>query len=496
MKRVLFIYLLCLIALFSGYSNCKAQQSGYGQKEEYGESTQPRPPGQDVRKPPSDQVFRAGDKVSLAGTGDTDSLIPEISAPVELWIFVENYRFITGKMIHFTLQMIWKLGVSVNVEEFKKVDLSPFKIEKVTIGERQIFNNDCDYRIITYILSLPDDAKEGVYTIPSFTISYKDKANKTAGQTNTSPITLKKVPILLDTKVDRDVVDIGDRINYELTIWHERYIKILKENMGKLNFSPFEVIDFKTEEESDGRLKKTSMKYELSIYELPDKKENFEIPSLPVLYYLDHEGGLKGEGEEELIVTQELSTPAIPVLINSLLKRIDVPLERIKGPVVHSRKDTCLKGYLPVIFGVIIIIVLGANEVRKYASRLTKVIKEKISSAPLAQAENLGNLIADFNCDAEINELRKSVVNVDCTLRVFLGSLVELSKEDVLSFTSTRLINTLRSSNLAVKIIESTNNVLQIFDSVIFGDIDKGEIEKAINEVKEIMKETKKRGYY
>jgi hypothetical protein len=46
------------------------------------------------------------------------------------------------------------------------------------------------------------------------------------------------------------------------------------------------------------------------------------------------------------------------------------------------------------------------------------------------------------------------------------------------------------------KIVESANNVLGVFDSVIFGDVDKGEIEKTVNEVREILKETKERGYY
>jgi hypothetical protein len=473
MKRILFIFFLCLVTCALNYNACSAQQSGYGQEEIYGESAQTR-----------------------AQMGDSDSLIPEISAPVELWIFVGNYRFVTGKQIHLTLQMIWKLGVNVNVEEFRGVDLSPFKIEEVTIGEREIFNNDCDFRIITYILSLPDDAKEGVYTIPSFSISYKDEVNKDVGQVNTSPIALKKVPIMLDAKVDRDVVDIGDRIHYELTMWHERYVKILKKNMEKPDFDPFQLIDFNVVEESEGILKKTTMEYEISIYDLPGKKESFEIPSLPVLYYLEHEGEPIRKEEEELIVTQELVSPAIPVLVNSLLKRIDVPLESVKGPVVHSRRDICLRGHLPIIFGVIIIIVLGVNEIRRYASRFTKVVKEKMAGAPLAHAEKLEALIADFNPDAEANELRKSVISIDCGLRVFLGALAEISREEALSFTTTKIVDTLGSKNMAGKIVESANNTLGIFDSVIFGDINKVEIEKAVNEVREILEDTRKRGYY
>lgn len=470
MKRFLFIHLMCLIMPFLSYNNCNARQSEYGQTKEYGESA----------AKPTDAV----------------SLIPQIDEPVELWIFVEDYRFITGKRIHFTLQMIWKLGVNVNMEEFNTADLSPFKIEKVTVGERQIFNNDCDYLIITYTLSLPDEAEEGKYTIPPFTISYTDEANKTTGQAGTSPITLKKVPILLDTKVDRDVVDIGDRIHYELTILHESYVKILKDNMEKLNFSPFHVINYEIEEGPEGKLKKTTMKYELSVYDIPDREGYLEIPSLPVLYYFDHEGEAEHKVEGELIVTQERKTPAIPVLINSLLKRIDVPLESIKGPVVYERKMICLRGHLPIIIGIVIIIILGAFEIRKYTSRLTKFVKEKIADEPLAHANKLKKLVTDLNPDAKADELRKSAIDIDCALRVFLSSLAETSREEVLSLATPRIIDMLKSKNLAGTIIESTNNALTAFDTMIFGGIDKEKIEKASNEVQEILKETKRRGFY
>ena len=470
MKRFLFILIMCLIMFLPGYGNCKAQESEYGQTKEYGESA----------VQPTDAV----------------SLIPEIDQPVELWIFVEDYRFITGKRIHFTLQMIWKLGISVDIEGFKNVDLSPFEIENVIAGERQIFNNDCDYKIITYTLTLPDEAAEGIYTIPPFTIPYADEANKTTGHAGTSPITLKKVPIMLDTKVDRDVVDIGDRIHYELTLLHERNVKILEKNMGTLDFSPFHVIDYQIEERPEGKLEKTTMKYELSVYDIPEKQGYLEIPSFPVLYYLKQEGEIKQDGEEELIATKEIRTPAIPVLINSLLKRIDVPLEGIKGPVVHARKDVCLRGHLPILAGIIIIIVLGTFEIRKYTSRLTTFVKEKIADEPLAHANKLEKLVTDFKPEAEADELRKSAINIDCALRVFLSSLAEASREEVLSFTTPKIIDMLKSKNLAGTIIESTNNTLTIFDTMIFGEMDKEEIEKAVNEVQEILKETKRRGYY
>jgi hypothetical protein len=469
MKRVLFITTLCVFVFFTAFNSCKAQQSGYGQVQEYGDSVMPR---------------------------DTDTLIPEMGEAVELWLFVHDYRFVTGKMIHLTLQMVWKLGVSVNVEEFKEVDLSPFKIEKVTVGERQIFNNDSDFCVITYILSLPDNKEMGIYTVPAFSIHYKDEVNKTPGRTQTSSMALKKVPILVETELDRDVVDIGDRLKYKLTIWHEKYVRILDGNMDKLNLNPFKVVDFRIDEEIEGRLIKTTVEYEISIYELPDKLENFEIPSLPVLYSIDSEARVKYEDGENASTTHKISVPAIPVLINSLLKRIDVPLESIKGPLVYSQKDIYLRSHLPVLVGVIIIIVLGGNEIKKFVFSMSNAIKQRMAMSPLACAERLEKLLDSFNSDIGNDELRRSIVSIDCASRVFLGALVEAQRDVVRSMTTAMFIDTIKNKKLAGGIVVPADNALKSFDSVIFGDIDKEVIEKAIGDVQEVLKEARRHGYY
>ena len=469
MKRVLFIAFLCTFVFLVSFGTCMAQQSGYGGEQEYGDSVQPR---------------------------DIDTLIPEMDAPAELWLFVEDYRFVTGKMIHLTLQLIWKLGVSVDIEGFNTVDLSPFKIEKVTVGERQIFNNDSDFSVITYILSLPDDAEMGIYTVPAFLISYTDEVNKSSGQVQTSTMALKKVPILVETELDRDVIVIGDTLKYTLTIWHEKYVQILEENMQQLNLRPFDLRDFRIDQEAEGKLKKTTIEYELSIYDLPDKDENFEIPSMPVLYCDEREENVKqGEGWE-LPETQRIDTPAIPVLINSLLKRIDVPLERAKGPLVYSQKDIWLRSHLLVIFGVVIIVALGANEIRKIIYRMSAIIRERMAMSPLAHAERLEKMIADFDSDAVDDELRQAIVNIDCTLRGFLGALKEMRRDVVRSVTTAKLINTIREEKMAEDIVGAADNVLKTFDCVIFGDINRDEIKKAMDGVQEILKEAKRRSYY
>ncbi len=469
MKIVLYIILLCAFVLLVPFGTCKAQPSGYGGEQEYGDDVQPR---------------------------DIDTLIPEMDAPAELWLFVEDYRFVTGKMIHLTLQLIWKLGVSVDVEGFSAVDLSPFRVEKVTIGERQIFNNDSDFSVITYILSLPDDAEMGIYTVPAFFISYTDEANKKSGQVQTSSMALKKVPILVETELDRDVIAIGDTLKYTLTIWHEKYVQILEENMKQLDLSPFDLRDFRINEEAEGKLRKTTIEYDLSIYDLPDKSENFEIPSIPVLYCDEREGDFKHGEEKKTPATQRIGAPAIPVMINSLLKRIDVPLEKAKGPLVYSQKDIWLRSHLPAIMGVVIIIALGANEIKKVVYRMPAIIREKMAMSPLAHAERLEKLIACFNSDAEDDELRQSIVSIDCTLRGFLGALKEMPGEVVRSVTTAKFINIIRDKKLAEDIVGAADNVLKLFDCVIFGGINKDAIKKAMDEVQEILKEAKRRGYY
>ncbi len=469
MKRVLYITFLWAFVFLVPFSTCKAQPAGYGGEQEYGDSVQPR---------------------------DIDTLIPEMDAAAELWLFVEDYRFVTGKMIHLTLQLIWKLGVSVDVEEFNTVDLSPFRIEKVTVGERQIFNNDSDFSVITYILSLPDDGDMGIYTVPEFLISYTDEANKRSGQVRTSSMALKKVPILVETELDRDVIVIGDILKYTITIWHEKYIQVLEENMKQLNLSPFDLRGFRIKEEAEGKLRKTTIEYDLSIYDLPDKSENFEIPSMPVLYCDKRESSVSQGEEVKSPVTQRIGTPAIPVIINSLLKRIDVPLEKAKGPLVYSQKDIWLRSHLPVVMGLVIILALGINEIKKVVYKMSTVIRERMAMSPLAHAERLEKMVTDFDSDAEEDKLRQSVVNIDCALRGFLGALKEMRRDVVRSVTTAKLIDTIRDKKMADGIVSVAGSVLKSFDSVVFGDIDRGLIKKALAGVQEILKEAKRHGYY
>ena len=266
--------------------------------------------------------------------------------------------------------------------------------------------------------------------------------------------------------------------------------------MEQLNLSPFDLRGFRINEEAEGKLRKTTIEYELSIYELPDKSENFEIPSMPVLYRDEREASVRQEEEGRPPTTRRIGTPAIPVLINSLLKRIDVPLEGAKGPLVYSQKDIWVRSHLPVIIGVVIIIALGANEIKKLVYRMSAIIRERMAMSPLAHAERLEELIVDFDSDAVDDELRQSIVNIDCTLRGFLGALKEMRRDVVRSVTTAKLIDIIRDKKMAEEIVGVADNVLKSFDCVIFGDINRDAIKDAMDGVQAILKEAKRRGYY
>jgi len=116
--------------------------------------------------------------------------------------------------------------------------------------------------------------------------------------------------------------------------------------------------------------------------------------------------------------------------------------------------------------------------------------------SPLAHAQRLEKMVAGFDSDAEEDKLRQSIVNIDCTLRGFLGALKEMRRDVVRSITTARLIDTIRDKNMAEEIVGAADNVLKSFDGVIFGDVNRDAIKKAMDGVQEILREAKRRSYF
>lgn len=412
--------------------------------------------------------------------------------PLEIWTFIDDYRVITGKTLHLTVQVVWKLGITVNLEGVDKIDLSPCKIEGVTIGERQIFDNEHDYIVITYTLSLPSNIGEGIYSIPSFTLSYRSEVDKTEGKSASSPVAIKKVPLLVEGKVDKDVITIGDRINYALTIRHEKNVRLVWENIEKLNFSPFDILKKDIEKTAEGNIEKILINYTLSLYEFGGKKKTPEIPELTILYYKESQtqSGEK-KGDASLIETKEAKVDPIPVIVNSLLKAVDVPLEGLKGPLYYSKKDVFLRGYVTIGIGVALLLFLGVTALRSMAGWLSPVLPKPVTETPKIALERLQHAVASFRFTGEEKLNRTNVQDINKALRTYIGTLLGISNEAAQSVTTTDFFNYDTQKRLTGEISTTARAVLKQIDTVVYGrQIKKEMVDKILQGIEEIIKQT------
>jgi len=412
--------------------------------------------------------------------------------PLEIWTFIDDYRVITGKTLHLTVQVLWKLGITVNLEGADKIDLSPFRIEGVTIGERQIFDNEHDYIVITYTLSLPSSVGEGIYSIPSFTLSYRNEVDKTEGKAASSPVAIKKVSILVEGKVDRDVITIGDRINYALTIRHEKNVRLIWENIEKLNFSPFDILKKDIEKTTEGNIEKILINYTLSLYETGGKKKTPEIPELTILYYKESQTQ-SGETKSDtsLIETREAKVDPIPIIVNSLLKAVDVPLEGLKGPLYYSKKDVFLRGYVTIGIGVALLLFLGVTALRSMAGRLSPVLPKPVTETPKIALERLKHAVASFQFTGEEKLNRTNVQDINKSLRTYIGTLLGISNEAAQSVTTSDFFNYDTQKRLTGEISTTARTVLKQIDTVVYGrQIKKEMVDKILQGIEDIIKQT------
>ena len=431
-------------------------------------------------------------QVQTQEQADGEQEIALADKPLEIWTFIDDYRVITGKTLHLTVQVLWKLGITVNLEGVDKIDLSPCRIEGVALGERQIFDNEHDYIVITYTLSLPSGVGEGIYSIPSFTLSYRNEVDKTEGKSTSSPVAIKKVPILVEGKVDRDVITIGDRINYALTIRHEKDVRVIWENIEKLNFAPFDILKKDIEKTTEGNIEKILINYALSLYELGGKKKTPEIPELTILYYKESQTQ-SGETKSDtsLIETREAKIDPIPIIVNSLLKAVDVPLEGLKGPLYYSKRDVFLRGYVTIGIGVALVLFLGVTALRSIAGRLSPVSPKPVSETPKIALERLQHAVASFPFTDEEKLNRTNIQVINKSLRAYIGTLLGISNELAQSVTTSDFFNYDTQKRLTDEISITARTVLKQIDTVVYGrQIKKEMVDKILQGIEEIIKQT------
>lgn len=414
--------------------------------------------------------------------------IPTTENPLEVWVFLDNPRIISEKMITLTVQVVWKLGVKVELDSLTGIDLSPFIVEQITIDERKIFDNTKDFMVIQYLLSLPNDLKHGDYIIPAFSVPYFNKVDNTHGAASSYPITVRKAPILVEARLDKDVFDIGDRIKYKLTILNEKNVNVLFENLERFNFEPFEVLDTSVHKETIGQLESTVIEYSLAIYEIGTEKQQYEIPSIPVTYYIEPDVEHKVyRAEKGVLETKEFKMPPVPVLINSLLKTVDIPLEGVKGPVVYAKYELCRRSHSLIILGIGILVVIGVIELKRVSRKIPAATKAPVDTSKNA-SERLSGLVSSYRSGERKYDDKEFVAGIDTDLRIFLGTLAGVTREMALSLTTSQFVNDYLSGKLSRGLVEQSQNTLKHLDLMIFGGtVEKAEVEKVLSEVEELL---------
>ena len=405
--------------------------------------------------------------------------VPTTERPVEIWVFPSTQRLVTGKTLLLTVQVIWRLGINVVLEDLEKVDLPPFKVEKVTVGERQIFENERDFRVVQYLLSLPDGAKEGEYIVPSFAVPYSDEVEKRTGMASSSPVVVRKVPIIAQAHVDRDVIETGDIIHYTLTVLHEKDTEVILKNLERPNLEPFTLLGSSHRRVQTPHLQKTIITYALSLYEMGGEKK-YEIPEISIYYYKPGQTTKKGT-----IETKEIRTPPIPVIINKLLKTVDVPLEGVKGPLSYHRAELYAYGYVPILLGVAMLLFLfGQVGFQGVRDRLFPP-RERPAETPEAARTQLKSLISAIQAVDNPEAMRQDIEGLDKALRYYLGSLTGLSRERSLSLSSAQLLEILPR-----ELSPTAREVLGTLDRMIFGGrLEKKKLEEVFNNIEEFLKQ-------
>lgn len=318
--------------------------------------------------------------------------IPPKHPAVEIFSEIEHLQFIGGQNIVLKANIIFYQQINPFWEELTKINFSPFKLEKIVLSERKIFDQEKDlsrdFRRATFLLSLPA-SDCGPYTIPSFSLNYshfKDK-NEIKEKAESTAIEVEKVPILINYSLEKDAMAVGETNALRLIIQRERHIRILnfelesaknsadiaKEDFRRwlksletrnkkitdLNrpaFGKFRISSSSMRSES-GNIQKEIFEYHFSFYENPAETQ---IPDFHIWYM----------NEKERQQPKEIAIKPRPILISSAISPNRRSVEWLKEPKRFSEKNVYYFGYAPLVLGGILLIIFGV-------SALTSIIIKK-----------------------------------------------------------------------------------------------------------------------
>lgn len=431
---------------------------------------------------------------------------PQIAVPkppaVEIAAITDRREFVGNQHILLKILVVFPQNATPFWEELKKLELAPFRIEAINLGERKIFDKDKDLnrdlREATVMLSLPASLPCGKYTIPEIKIGYsyfvdKKEVRKTA---RTKPIEVEKVPILVTFSVEKDVVPIGDINTFQLTIWREEYIRILNyelsddtrekdegfvrwmkslevrgqqiTNLEKPSFPNFRIIKKRLVTENYNGIQKEIFEYRFAFYELGGKE--FKTPSLHI-WYLD--------AKKEQQKPAEIIIPGQPIKVNLVVRPGREELEGLKSSESRSSKHflsgSVFYKYITyagfILLGTCLVIAIKRSWKPK---QKTECLAPETHRSVQELKENLLKLGAA----TPSQEIMKSARN---SLAQILGHLLQLPVETTLSKSKTAIMQLLEKKFPENQNwLRETSSCLELLEKAI-QDCDSGTDLAAIN---------------
>jgi len=320
---------------------------------------------------------------------------PVVTAPkyplVEILATVDRLKFVGEQNIVLKVEIAFYQQINPFWEELAKINFSPFRLEKIILGERKIFDREKeltrDYREVIFLLSLPADSKCGPYVIPSFSLGYSYFQGKSEikGATKSKAIKVEKVPILAAVALAKDAITIGEKNIVRLTIWRENHIFILNYKLegqrtatlqdlsgegferwmkslevrnqkitdfDKPDFPGFKMLDKKSWTKQQGSVIMEVFEYRFAFYELGGKE--FPLPQFHIWY-------LSKSQEDKTQKPKEIVTSPLAVQINSVVRPGRKTLEWLKPPEPNRKNNIYYFGYGPMALGGLLFLIFGTS---------------------------------------------------------------------------------------------------------------------------------------
>ncbi len=410
--------------------------------------------------------------------------------PVEIFVEADRLEFIGEQNIALKANIVFNQQINPFWEELQKLDFSPFKIKKMTLGERKMFDQkkdlSRDFRQATFLLSLPLSFKHGNYSIPSFALNYsyfsgKNEIKETA---KSKPIKVKKAQIIVTRSLEKDVVDIGDISIIRLIIWRENNIFILNRklenlptatpkdlsgeefqrwtrslevrgqkitNFSKPEFPGFKVLIKKDLHEGSGSVIKETTEYQISFYDLPGKE--FLIPPFHIWYFYS--------GDPKL-TPKEIITSPLPIRVNSIINPRRQSIERLKPPEIISKNNIYYFGYAPFALGGILFLISGTLiALSAIRNRRECDVSAEICEMPSEVYSHILSLKESQSFE------RTTIVKTRNEIFKMLGSILKISAMQSVAKTTNQMISLLTQSGFSGNSIKELKTLLSELDALI-----------------------------